>query len=839
MSSNKTFIRLLSTLIALLLTGILAFAALVLYFLPQLPATEDILQIRLSVPLRIYAANNELIAEYGEKRRLPIAIKDTPQNLLNAILASEDANFYQHSGVSFTGILRAILANFRSGEHGQGASTVTMQVARNYFLTREKTYTRKFKEVLLAFKLEKQLEKQQILELYVNKIFLGHRAYGFGAAAQVYYGKPVSELGLAQLAMLAGLPKAPSSNNPVSNPDRALNRRNYVLGRMLKLDYITQQQYDNALAIPVTAKRHSTKPDIHAPYIAEMVRDYMVENYGEEETYSAGYNVYTTINADFQRAANQALFNGLVTYDERHGFRGAIGHATVDASSDKDSLNKQLSEYQSVGELVPAIVLGTKNDIIGAYTKQEKIIEIEKENYSWARKYKDANTLGSEPVTASDIVTAGDIVYFRQNKEAGWRLSQLPAVEGALVSLRPDDGAILALSGGFNFFASKFNRATQARRQPGSNIKPFIYSAALDNGFSPASLISGAPVVVRDSSLGSAWRPENYSRKFFGLTRMREALKRSLNLVSIRLLRSIGVEKAREHLQKFGFKAEDLPQNLSLALGTASLLPIEVARAYAVFSNGGFLIDPYFVDRIEDPAQNIIFQADALTSCQLCPTPVELAPDNKYDEKFSEFSVKDTPITTGLEVYPAASSDSAASENQTEDLKIPDHAPWAISRENAFLIKSMLQEVIRSGTGRKARSLGRSDIGGKTGTTNAQQDAWFSGFGPGVETTVYIGFDTPAPMGRREVGGRAALPVWIDYMKVALDGVPEKLIDIPVGIVPAYIDRQTGKQVFEDTPGAMLEYFMVGQEPETGVRTLGDPLNPGAPTDEGLPEDIL
>ena len=836
MSSNKIFIRLLSSFIALFLAGVLAFAMLVLYFLPQLPATEDIMQIQLSVPLRVYSANSELIAEYGEKRRLPIAIEDTPQNLLNAILASEDAHFYQHSGVDFTGILRAILANFRSGGHGQGASTVTMQVARNYFLTREKTYTRKFKEVLLAFKLEKQLNKQQILELYVNKIFLGHRSYGFGAAAQVYYGKPVAELDLAQHAMLAGLPKAPSSNNPISNPARAISRRNYVLGRMLKLDYISPQQYKDALAAPVTAKRHATKPDIHAPYIAEMVRDYMVENYGEEETYTAGYNVYTTINSDFQRAANQALFNGLVTYDERHGFRGVIGHADVDTSSNKDSLNQQLSEYHSVGELVPAIVLSTKNNIIGAYTKLENVIEIEKGNYSWARKYKDANTLGSRPKTASDIVSAGDIVYVRQINDAAWKLSQLPTVEGALVSLRPDDGAILALSGGFNFFASKFNRATQARRQPGSNIKPFIYSAALDNGFSPASMISGAPVVVRDSSLGSAWRPENYSKKFFGLTRMREALKRSLNLVSIRLLRSIGVEKAREHLQKFGFNAEYLPENLSLALGTASLLPIEVARGYAVFANGGFLIDPYFVDRIEDPAHNIIFQADALTACKLCPTPVELAPASTHDEEFSDTS---SPIATGLGTKPDVKNKSPASEQQTEDQSIPDHAPWAISRENAFLMTSLLQEVIRGGTGRKARSLGRADIGGKTGTTNDQQDAWFSGFGPGVETTVYIGFDTPAPMGRKEVGGRAALPVWIDYMKVALDGVPEKLSDIPVGIVPVYISKTTGKQVSKKQPGAMLEYFMEGQEPGSAIHSAGDPLYPEERTDEELPEDIF
>ena len=838
MSTKKTFTRLLSTLIAFFLASCLALAALVVYFLPRLPATEDILQIQLSVPLRIYATNGDLIAEYGEKRRQPISIDETPPDLLNAILASEDANFYHHSGVDFTGILRAMVANFRSGGHGQGASTVTMQVARNYFLTREKTYTRKFKEVLLAFKLEKQLDKQQILELYVNKIFLGHRAYGFGAAALVYYGKPINDLNLAQFAMLAGLPKAPSSNNPVSNPERALSRRNYVLSRMLKLEYIDQDQYETAYASPITATRHSTNPDLHAPYIAEMVRNFMVEKYGEENTYSAGYNVYTTISSDFQRAANKALFKGLITYDERHGFRGAVGHTTVDKSSDKDSLNQQLSEYHSVGELIPAIVLSTKNDVIGAYTKQQEIVEIEKKHYTWARKYKDANTRGNKPKNAAEIVMAGDIVYLRKNEEGTWQLSQLPNVEGALVSLRPDDGAVLALSGGFNFFASKFNRATQARRQPGSNIKPFIYSAALDNGFTPGSMISGAPVVVRDDALGSAWRPENYSKKFFGLTRMREALTRSLNLVSIRLLRSVGIEKTRNHLQKFGFYPENLPDNLSLALGTASLLPIEVARAYAVFANGGFLIDPYFIDHIENAAGEIIYQAQPPAACKLCPTPVELSAGANDQQTSDEVKA---PITTGLEITPeAASQDQSPDQMPSENVQeTRNHAPWAVSRENAFLVASMLQEVIRSGTGRKARSLGRSDIGGKTGTTNDQQDAWFSGFGPGVETTVYIGFDNPTPMGRNEVGGRAALPVWIDYMQVALNGVPERLPDIPAGIAPAYINKQTGKQVPQNHPQAMLEYFLVGQEPEFENHSISNPLYPEEKPVEGLPDDIL
>jgi len=819
--SRKRFsTRLLAFVFGLLLTGALAAGGLVLYFLPELPSTENIMEIPLSVPMRIYTADDVLIAEFGEKRRQPISIDDAPPLLIHAILATEDASFYEHGGVDFLGILRAVIANFTTGGHGQGASTITMQVARNYFLTPEKTYTRKLKEVLLSFKLENQLTKNQILELYINKIFLGHRAYGFGAAAEVYYGKPLSELDLPQLAMLAGLPKAPSRDNPITNPDRALQRRNHVLARMRKLEFITDDQYDMARQQADTASRHASKPDVEAPYIAEMVRDYMVERFGDD-AYTGGYQVHTTIVSRLQQAANEALFNGLVLYDERHGFRGRIGSVDLSKPELKDNLSRAFERYPTVGKLIPAIILDLDDESFSALTRDGREVVVGRNQFKWARRFLDDDHMGPAIKKASDVVQKGDIVYLRQGQDDLWRLAQLPRVEGALVSLNTETGALLALTGGFNFFASKFNRVTQARRQPGSNIKPFIYSAALESGFTAASLISAAPIVIRDETLGTAWRPENYSKKFFGKVRMREALTRSLNLVSVRLLRSIGVDKARDYLTRFGFKKEHLPDNLTLALGSASLLPIEVARAYAVFANGGFLIDPYLVQRIDADGETI-YEASPLMPCRLCPSP----DFDQLEAGRADDDDADTPATP-----PDALSSDAAN---------PPHAPWAISRENAFIVSSMLQSVIQHGTGRRARSLGRPDIAGKTGTTNDQQDAWFSGFGPGVETTVWVGFDKPAPLGRKEVGGRAALPVWIDYMAVALKGRPVKLPDIPAGIVPVHVSRKTGRAVPQDNDDAYLEYFMAGTEPGTAQPQNRDPLGNGQDeSDETLLEEIL
>jgi len=828
-TSNKTLTRLITSLLGLILTGAIAAAGLVLYLLPDLPSTDNIMEIPLSVPMRVYTADNKLIAEFGEKRRQPISIVDAPPMLINAILSTEDANFYKHSGVDFLGILRAVVANLSSGGHGQGASTITMQVARNYFLTPEKTYTRKLKEVLLSFKLENQLTKNQIFELYVNKIFLGHRAYGFGAAAEVYYGKPLGELDLSQLAMLAGLPKAPSRDNPISNPDRAQSRRNHVLNRMLQLEFISAEQKKQAHSQPVTASRHSSSSVVRAPYIAEMVRDFMFDRYGED-AYTTGYRVNTTINAKYQQTADESLFNGLVLYDERHGFRGRIGSVDISDPAIKDNPSSLFEGYPTVGKLIPAIILELQDDGFSALTHDNQTVNVAKEQFKWARKYLDADSRGPAVKIPSEVVASGDIVYLRKIEDDKWRLSQLPAVEGALVSLNPDNGAILALSGGFNFYASKFNRVTQARRQPGSNIKPFIYSAALNNGFTAASLISGAPVVIRDSNLGSSWRPENYSKKFFGKIRMREALTRSLNLVSVRLLRSVGIDSTRNYLTNFGFQKKHLPDNLTLALGSASLLPIEVARGYSVFANGGFLIEPYLVQRIESGHDNIDYEATPLTPCRLCPSPEEFdinkeqVPQNQAE-----------PVETAEE--PAGLANDSAAEQEGN---LSGHAPWATSRENAFIISSMLQSVIQHGTGRRARSLGRTDIAGKTGTTNEQRDAWFSGFGPGVETTVWVGFDQPAPLGRNEVGGRAALPVWIDYMAVALADKPTVLPDIPVGIEPAYVSKKTGKAVPQSNSSAYLEYFFAGTEPGASQPTFTHPYNGVNENADGmLPEDIM
>jgi penicillin-binding protein 1A len=830
-ASKKLFSRIIASFVGLALTGVITIAALIMYLLPELPSTDNIMDIPLSVPMRVYTADNALVAEFGEKRRQPVSVSDVPPQLINAILSTEDANFYHHGGVDFVGILRAVVANLSTGGHGQGASTITMQVARNYFLTPEKTYKRKLKEVLLSFKLESQLTKDQILELYINKIFLGHRAYGFGAAAEVYYGKPLADLELAQLAMLAGLPKAPSRDNPISNPERAQSRRNHVLNRMLQLEHITPEQYQLALAAPVSATRHGSAPDLQAPYIAEMVRDFMFERYGEA-AYTSGYRVYTTVSAKFQQAADEALFNGLVLYDERHGFRGRIGTVDIANPDLEDNLAEAFKAFPTVGKLIPAIILDTQENEITALLRDGQKVTIDKENFKWARKYLDTDHRGPQIKHASDIAAAGDVVYLRRNEDETWRLSQLPGVEGALVSLNPENGAILALSGGFNFYASKFNRVTQARRQPGSNIKPFIYSAALENGFTSASLISGAPVVIRDSNLGSSWRPENYSKKFFGKIRMREALTRSLNLVSVRLLRAIGIGETRDYMEKFGFARENLPDNLTLALGSASVLPMEVARGYSVFANGGFLIEPYLVQRIESGYGEIEYEAEPLTPCRLCPSPSLL----------DDESISDPADGTVPEPVVAAALD--AEENAVEPVvdepAAPDHAPWATSRENAFIVSSMLQSVIQSGTGRRARSLGRPDIAGKTGTTNEQRDAWFSGFGPGVETTVWVGFDQPAPLGRNEVGGRAALPVWIDYMSVALADTPVRLPDIPAGIEPAYISKKTGRAAAQSDAGAILEYFIAGTEPGSAEPTYADPFAaPDAGEDSLLPEDIM
>ena len=786
-----------------LLATLLGGGALVLvyaYLEPRLPSVDELRDVRLQVPLRVYSRDGLLMAEFGEKRRIPMDYGQFPDLLVKAFLAAEDDRFFEHPGVDYQGLLRAAGQLLLTGQKSQGGSTITMQVARNFFLSNEKTYTRKLNEILLALKIETQLSKPEILTLYLNKIYLGHRAYGVGAAAEGYYGKAVAELDLAQTAMIAGLPKAPSRFNPITDPERALQRRNYVLGRMLKLGYISQEEHDQAVAAPVGARLQAATAELNAPYLAEMVRAEMVERFGED-AYTGGYRVYTTVDSRLQDIAARALRGAIDDYDRRHGYRGPEQHFTVSDSKDESSMDPLLKDLARIGELRPVLITAVDEKSVTAYLGQGENIEIPWKGLSWARAQIDENRQGPKPKTARDLLQPGDLVrvlrVFPDKDDPYWRLAQIPAVEGALVSLDPEDGAILALVGGYDFDHSKFNRAIQAKRQPGSGFKAFIYSAALEAGFTPASLINDAPVVFDDPSLEAAWRPENYSGKFFGPTRLRYALTKSRNLVSIRLLQQMGIPHALQHIARFGFDPEELPHNLSLALGSGVVTPLQMAAGYSVLANGGYRVKPYLIARIEDPYSGNLFQANPLRVCREC------GEDQKGDGGQSP-------------------------------------APRAITPENWYLMNSMMQDVITQGTAQRARTLGRKDLAGKTGTTNEQRDAWFNGFNPSLVAVVWIGFDSSAPLGKEETGGRAALPAWIDYMRQALQGVPDRPPEMPGTLVTVRIDPQTGLRVGADQKDAIFEVFRPTQVPQAAVSDFRGPASVGhqpAAISQGVAED--
>ena len=805
-----------------LFLGVMAVLGAYYYLEPQLPSIASLKDVRLQVPLRVYTRDGKLIQEFGEKKRAPLQLEDVPLTVVNAVIASEDEHFWEHPGVDWQGLARAVIHLLKTGEKGPGGSTITMQVARNFFFGREKTYERKAKEILLALKIERELSKQEILELYLNKIFLGQRAYGVGAAAQVYYGKHISELSLAQIAMIAGLPQAPSRFNPIASPELALARRAYVLRRLNELLLIDGATYQRALNAPVTAERHDLPVEVSAPYVAEMVRAEMESRY--DDATSAGYSVYTSIDSKLQVAANNAIRDGLIAYDQRHGYRGP--EYQIDLGQPELDMDSVLKDIPTFGGLLPALVTEVSETFAKVHTRRHGQVQIDFESMKWARAYRSENRRGEEPGFATDVVQPGDVVRIAQ-ADNGWVFSQVPDVDGALVSVDPADGGIRALTGGFDFNRSKFNRVTQAQRQPGSSFKPFIYSSALEHGYTAATLINDAPVVFDDPGIEDEWRPENYSGKFFGPTRMRFALTKSRNLVSIRVLRDIGVDKALEHIARFGLDADRLPRNLSLALGSGTVTPLEMAKGYAVLANGGFQVEPYFIDRIDDWRGRNLFEMQPQRVCTECET--EAPEPMMVDDASAKLQLASNADGIDIASFAAtvevpAASDTVEDEESSSDSPVAPFkvAPRTVDGRNVYIMNSMLRDVVRHGTGRKAMSLGRNDLAGKTGTTNDQRDAWFSGFNPALVTTAWVGFDLLQPLGRRETGGRAALPIWISFMGEALEGTPDLFLEEPDGLVSVRIDPETGQLAPPGFEGAVFEMFRAEHVPGGGVVPVDD-----------------
>ncbi len=763
-----------------LLGGCWVAAAMFLYLTPGLPAVDELQNIKLKTPMRVYAKNGELIGQFGEEKRSPLRYDQYPQQFVNALLAAEDDAFFKHRGVDLQGLMRAASELILTGQKGSGGSTLTMQVARNYFLSLKQTFIRKFREILLAIEIERQLSKEEVFELYANLVFLGHRAYGFEAAAQVYYGKTLSELSLAEQALLAGIPKAPSTRNPVSNPAASVARRNWILGRMLQLGMIDQTQYTEAKNSPDTARLHDAQLTINAPYPAEIARQKMLQRYGKA-AYTEGYKVYLTIDPALQMSAQDALRKGLIAYDSRHGYRGPERHIDSlpnDLNPDNEQWAGLINSLQNtpvIGRLLPALVIKLVEKTADSDAYAEVLLadgSVEridwKSGLSQAKPYLSESTVGQAPTTLAELLKLGDIIRATRADNGALQFAQLPDVQGALVSLDPDNGAIIALVGGLGFELSKFNRATQAKRQPGSNFKPFLYSAALANGYTAASIINDAPVVVRDSGEENLWRPENDSGRFYGPTRLRQGLVKSRNLVSVRLLQQLGIRKTIAYAKQLGFDTSGFPRNLTLALGSMVVTPLELASRYAVLANGGYKVQPYLIERIEDSSGETLYEAKPATVCEDCVVDIDAS---------GEISADFTP------------------------------APRVMDERINYIINSVLQDVITRGTGYRAKVLKRKDLAGKTGTTNGPMDAWFSGYSRNIVTTTWVGFDNYTPLGRKEFGGTAALPIWIDYMRDALKNSEDRARPMPAGIITARIDPETGQLANSQQRNAQYEVF--------------------------------
>ena len=846
----------LTVLSVTFVVGIAILLGTYFYIKSDLPSVDVLKDVRLQTPMRIFTQDGKLISQYGVKRRIPLTLEQIPEQLKQAVIATEDSRFYAHPGIDPIGMMRALVNLVVTGEKGQGGSTLTMQMARDFFLTREKKYIRKIREIILAWHMEQLLTKQEILTLYLNKVELGHRAFGFGAAAQVYYGKSLNELTLAQIATIAGLPQAPSALNPISRPERSVVRRRIVLLRMLDEEYIDRTQFDEAVNAPVTAKKYGAEINLDAPYLADIIYSEMIELYGKDEAETGGYQIYSTVSSDMQAAAQQAVRRNLHDYDERHGYQGPIKQLWLtDVTDDKNGqlsgpdistlINSEpwpeeqmltyLKDVRTFESMQPAIVVKVNEKDIIIFNRQGKYSIIDWDGLDWARPFINDAKQGPAPITANDIVEAGALILIRQREDdLHWQLTQYPEATGALVALDPKNGSAQAVVGGYSFYQSQFNRATQAERQVGSNIKPFIYSAALENGYTLASVINDAPITQWQSGSGNAWRPENSPAEYDGPIRMRVALSKSKNVVSVRLLRAVGLDNVAEHLTRFGFDKDDIPLDETLSLGSGSHTPLEMATAMAVIANGGFLIQPHFIQRIENEMGDILWKVNPVNACNPC---------------VAEAQINQTDVDPE-DIEALLAAEFGLSQQVAEPIKIIPSAPQVISAENAFLVAEMMRSAVQyngswenRGTGwRAAMLLERNDVAGKTGTTNDVRDTWFSGFTPNLVATSWVGFDdNNRRLGRTtrnqnlvnknpvkfnyignaligsESGAHAAQPAWIRFMQFALVDKPEHLLPMPTELLTLRIDKGTGKLTNRTDRTSMFEYFTQGTEPQVFV----------------------
>ena len=831
------------------------------YTLAGLPEAATIRDIPLQIPLRVYSRDGKLVAEIGEQRRIPVEYDEIPGHVVQAFLAAEDDRFFEHPGIDYQGVLRAGINFLMTGSRSQGGSTITQQLARDYFLTRERLFTRKIREAFLAWKIEKEFSKEEILAMFLNKMFFGQRAYGVAAASRVYFNKTLEEINAAEAATLAGLLQAPSAYNPVRSPEKATSRRSYVLRRMRELDYLTEAEYGAAMEYPMESRLYGPAVELTAPYLAEMVRREMLERYGPE-IYSGGYRVTTTLDSSLQTAAVYAVRNGLLEYDRRHGYRGPLARLELpvpaggdegtngqgndqgnDQSNDRSGSGggypalppdvlQTLEDYPEPGGLRVGVVVGLGEDNSAAVAlRRDRIVRVPWSGISWAKRYIDDDRVGSPPESVGEVLAVGDVIHVMPTVSDRWALAQVPAAQGALVSVDPDDGAVVGLVGGFDYAASKFNRAVQIRRQPGSAFKPFIYSAALENGFTAATIVNDTPVVFESEELEGPWKPINYTGKFYGPVRLREALYRSLNLASVRVLIGTGLGDAVPHIRSFGFADEAVPYNYSLALGSGAVSPLDMALGYSVFANGGYRVEPYFIDRIEDSEGNVLQRADPALVCPDCEYSEELAEIDadpfadpladplagRGGERAGSRTDRADPLA-GVERLEGRTLEWRPTANEDPRLYAGMRlADRAITKENAFLVADMMRDVIRRGTGRRARSLGRDDLYGKTGTSNDRRDAWFGGFNADLVAVTWVGFDEDKPLGAGEEGSRTALPVWIHFMERALDGAPTARVEEPEGLVTVRVSPETGRPVSSDDGNFIFEKFRVGNEPEAGT----------------------